>query len=148
MRTRLAAASVAAALVSILIASPVSAATMNPVSGPNTGGTFVYVSGAGSFGLITRVQLTCGSTVYTVAPTTVSPDGSALSFVTPSVSPFVGACTVATVNPSVSLPDFTFTGIAPPGPLTKDDCKDDGWMTFTDPAFKNQGECVAYVETQ
>lgn len=30
-------------------------------------------------------------------------------------------------------------------PSTKDDCKDDGWMTFNDPSFKNQGECIKWV---
>jgi hypothetical protein len=30
-------------------------------------------------------------------------------------------------------------------PATKDDCKDGGWMTFNDPAFANQGDCVSYV---
>jgi hypothetical protein len=30
-------------------------------------------------------------------------------------------------------------------PASKDDCKDGGWMTFQDPSFKNQGQCVSYV---
>lgn len=30
-------------------------------------------------------------------------------------------------------------------PGTKDDCKDDGWRTFNDPSFRNQGQCVKYV---
>lgn len=30
-------------------------------------------------------------------------------------------------------------------PLTKDECKDDGWMTFNNPLFKNQGDCVSFV---
>lgn len=30
-------------------------------------------------------------------------------------------------------------------PATKDDCKNGGWMTFNDPAFKNQGDCISYV---
>jgi hypothetical protein len=29
-------------------------------------------------------------------------------------------------------------------PSTKDDCKKDGWMNFNAPAFKNQGQCVAW----
>lgn len=33
-------------------------------------------------------------------------------------------------------------------PSAKDECKDGGWTTFDDPAFKNQGDCVSYVETQ
>jgi hypothetical protein len=32
-------------------------------------------------------------------------------------------------------------------PSTKDECKSDGWMTFNAPAFKNQGDCVSYVQT-
>ncbi len=30
-------------------------------------------------------------------------------------------------------------------PSSKDDCKDGGWMTFNDPSFKNQGQCIKYV---
>lgn len=38
--------------------------------------------------------------------------------------------------------------VTPPAdaPTAKDECKNGGWMTFTNPSFKNQGECVAYVE--
>jgi hypothetical protein len=32
-------------------------------------------------------------------------------------------------------------------PTTKDQCKNGGWATFDDPAFKNQGDCVSYVAT-
>ncbi len=31
-------------------------------------------------------------------------------------------------------------------PESKDQCKSGGWMTFNDPAFTNQGECVSYVQ--
>lgn len=34
-----------------------------------------------------------------------------------------------------------------PGPVGEDQCKKDGWMTFQDPTFKNQGLCVSYVKT-
>ncbi len=34
----------------------------------------------------------------------------------------------------------------PSVPTDKDQCKDDGWKTFTDPSFKNQGDCVSFVE--
>jgi uncharacterized protein len=33
----------------------------------------------------------------------------------------------------------------PAGPVTKDDCKKGGWQDYTDPSFKNQGQCVSYV---
>jgi hypothetical protein len=41
----------------------------------------------------------------------------------------------------------TFTVVppeAPADPATQDDCKDGGWMAF---GFRNQGQCVAFVET-
>ncbi len=30
-------------------------------------------------------------------------------------------------------------------PTSKDQCKNDGWKTFNNPVFKNQGDCVSYV---
>lgn len=43
-------------------------------------------------------------------------------------------------------------GFIPPvgqgGPKTKDDCKNDGWKQFTSPrTFKNQGDCIQFVNT-
>jgi hypothetical protein len=32
-------------------------------------------------------------------------------------------------------------------PTTKDQCKKDGWKSFNNPTFKNQGDCVSYVAT-
>lgn len=34
---------------------------------------------------------------------------------------------------------------APSAPTDKNQCKNGGWETFEDPAFKNQGQCVSYV---
>ena len=31
------------------------------------------------------------------------------------------------------------------GPTNKDQCKNGGWQTFTNPTFSNQGDCVSYV---
>lgn len=31
------------------------------------------------------------------------------------------------------------------GPTGKDQCKQGGWQTFTNPKFKNQGDCVSFV---
>jgi hypothetical protein len=33
-------------------------------------------------------------------------------------------------------------------PTSKDQCKNGGWQTFNNPAFKNQGDCVSYVATK
>lgn len=37
---------------------------------------------------------------------------------------------------------------APPPPTNADQCKKGGWMQFSNPSFKNQGECVSFVEHQ
>lgn len=34
-----------------------------------------------------------------------------------------------------------------PTPTDKDQCKKDGWKTFSNPSFKNQGACVSYVQS-
>jgi hypothetical protein len=36
----------------------------------------------------------------------------------------------------------TNEAFTPPGPQTKDDCNNGGWLNF---GFKNQGQCVAFV---
>ena len=41
--------------------------------------------------------------------------------------------------------DNTPTEPEPTGPASKDDCKKGGWMIFTNPTFKNQGQCVSSV---
>jgi YVTN family beta-propeller protein len=33
----------------------------------------------------------------------------------------------------------------PPPPTNKDQCKNGGWQTFTNPSFQNQGACIKYV---
>jgi len=37
---------------------------------------------------------------------------------------------------------------APTTPTSKDQCKNGGWSTFSNPSFKNQGLCIAYVNNQ
>lgn len=43
---------------------------------------------------------------------------------------------------------FQITASAPlvGPPTSKDQCKNGGWKTFNNPTFKNQGQCVSYVE--
>jgi hypothetical protein len=38
------------------------------------------------------------------------------------------------------------TGPTGMGPGSKADCKHGGWRTFTNPTFRNQGQCVSYAE--
>ena len=50
---------------------------------------------------------------------------------------------VTVINHDVTTYDFEPPFIPP---TNKDECKKDGWQTFINPAFKNQGECVSFVE--
>jgi hypothetical protein len=36
----------------------------------------------------------------------------------------------------------------PTRPVAKSDCKNGGWQRYTDPSFKNEGDCVSYVATK
>lgn len=48
---------------------------------------------------------------------------------------------------TLSVTPFTIIAYVPPAisPISKEQCKDDGWRDFTNPSFKNQGQCVSYV---
>jgi hypothetical protein len=46
-----------------------------------------------------------------------------------------------TVNGTSEVPAPVVSGT----PTSKNDCKHGGWKTFTNPSFKNQGQCVSYV---
>lgn len=43
--------------------------------------------------------------------------------------------------------DITYDNSLPKIPTTKDECKKGGWKNFTNPSFKNQGDCVSFVST-
>ena len=82
----------------------------------------------------------------------ITPDGTR-AYVTNSNSNTVSVIdtatntVVATVPVGVS-PDGIAITPAPRVPKTKDDCKHGGYLKFGPPAgpFKNQGQCVSYVE--
>ncbi len=59
---------------------------------------------------------------------------------------------IGTYNPSYDVETdlVSFNGTAYDfepaiSPTTKDSCKNGGWQTFNAPTFKNQGQCVSYV---
>jgi hypothetical protein len=59
---------------------------------------------------------------------------------------------VGTFNPSydveTDLVDFNGTTYNfQVAPTSKDDCKNGGWQNYSNPTFKNQGDCVSYVAT-
>lgn len=47
--------------------------------------------------------------------------------------------TILTGDPTTIYPVV----VAPTGPTNKNQCKNGGWKTFTNPSFKNQGQCVS-----
>ena len=51
-----------------------------------------------------------------------------------------GEQTVRVDNVLVNSDLYTFEP-----PSTKDECKKDGWKAFSNPVFKNQGDCVSFV---
>jgi len=53
----------------------------------------------------------------------------------------------AVVFVGIALPVGAVVIVPPPPtyPMSKDDCKKYGWMTFTNPSFRNQGQCVSFV---
>jgi hypothetical protein len=67
----------------------------------------------------------------------------------PKVTCSVNVRTVQAFGNNFAGPQFgatrfgTFTNCAPP--TRKDQCKKGGWRNY--PQFKNQGDCVSFVET-
>jgi hypothetical protein len=54
------------------------------------------------------------------------------------------------VNGDTTTFDFELVPPPPPQPATKDDCKNGGWQTLgraDGSSFKNQGDCIQYVNT-
>lgn len=51
-----------------------------------------------------------------------------------------------TVGADTTTYDFELVELIGP-PVDKDECKDNGWQSFNNPAFKNQGDCIQYVNT-
>jgi len=50
---------------------------------------------------------------------------------------------------SVDWHDITVKNVPDPigPPIDKNECKKDGWKIFDNPSFKNQGDCVSYVQS-
>jgi hypothetical protein len=87
-------------------------------------------------------------TTYTFTPATLAAAGNQVSFPTGTIQ---AIDVLIDVEGSADLTNITVNGQvqvpAPTTPTTKDQCKNGGWKTFTNPAFKNQGDCVSFVAT-
>lgn len=59
-----------------------------------------------------------------------------------------GTAAPATAGNGFVIDNFvTTSGPVLSSPVNKDQCKKDGWKVFNNPMFKNQGDCVSYVES-
>ncbi len=63
---------------------------------------------------------------------------------------FTGAVDALTIGVSGTSVTYNFDVPPPPPPpvttpSNKEACKNGGWMSFSNPTFKNQGQCVAYT---
>ena len=79
-----------------------------------------------------------------------TPDGTRLYVTTvdSSVGVIDAASNTVVVPPSilgVACPVGIVVGDISRTPKTKDDCKDGGFLRFSSPAFRNQGQCIKYV---
>ncbi len=116
---------------------------------------FDIVTGDGTFFLgcnnVTPVMNGNGTATYTFTAATLLAGGQQVPTPTGTIS---SADVLIDVQGVADLTNISVNGIAEspvvpaPGPTTKADCKKGGWKNFTDPKFKNQGQCVSYVNHQ
>ena len=109
--------------------------------------TYIYqVSNASSTNLdgsfVTPIYTSPALASSSIA-TTGTPDGTYYWHVMAidadgNVSAWSTAWKITVNNTVVATPPVT--------PTTKDQCKNNGWRTFTKPTFKNQGQCIDFVE--
>ena len=92
-----------------------------------------------------------GTVTYTFDAASLAAGGNQVSFPTGTIQAVdmlidvQGTADVSaiTVNGILQVPAPT----GPTGPTSKDQCKKGGWKNFTNPSFKNQGDCVSFVAT-
>jgi hypothetical protein len=96
-----------------------------------TEGTCALVAGAG------------GPPMYTLATVKTLCPNAVVVGIGVNIGTFNPGYTVATDGVQFNETIYNFE--VGRRPSSKDDCKNGGWMTFNDPSFKNQGQCIKYV---
>jgi hypothetical protein len=98
---------------------------------------------------VTPTTNTDGTVTYTFDAASIAAAGGQVPFPTGTIN---GAAVILDVQGSADVSKITVNGTAEvPAPVvsapptTKSACKDGGWKSFTNPSFKNQGQCVSYV---
>lgn len=88
-----------------------------------------------------------GTATYTFDAASIAAGGNQVPVPTGTIS---AVDVLIDVQGTADLSNITFNGVAQvpapaTSPTTKSDCKKGGWKSFTDPTFKNQGQCVSWV---
>jgi len=86
-----------------------------------------------------------GSATYTFTAATIAAAGNQVPVPTGTIS---SVDVLIDVQGTADLSNITFNGQAQNliagGPTSKAQCKKGGWKSFTDPSFRNQGQCVSW----
>jgi hypothetical protein len=89
-----------------------------------------------------------GTATYTFTAATIAAGGNQVPFPTGTIQ---AIDILIDVQGTADVSNITVNGVlqvpAPSAPTSKDQCKNGGWQTFTNPSFKNQGDCVSFVAT-
>jgi hypothetical protein len=110
---------------------------------------FDIVTTTGTFFLgcnnVTPVLNADGSATYTFTAATIAAGGNQVPVPTGSIT---AADVLIDVQGTADLRDITLNGVKQvPAPVVgnANQCKHGGWKTFDHPHFKNQGQCVKYM---
>ena len=86
-----------------------------------------------------------GSATYTFTAATIAAAGNQVPVPAGTIS---AVDVLIDVQGTADLSNITFNGqaqnLVAGGPTSKAQCKKGGWKLFTDPSFKNQGQCVSW----
>ena len=87
-----------------------------------------------------------GSATYTFTAATLAAAGNQVPFPTGAIE---SISILIDVEGTADITNITVNGElqVPTTQAAKDQCKDGGWQNFTNPSFKNQGDCVSYFTT-
>ena len=97
---------------------------------------------------VTPVMNGDGTATYTFTAATIAAGGNQVPVPTGTIS---SVDVLIDVQGTADLRNITVNGQAEVpaptvSPAAKAQCKHGGWKTFTSPSFKNQGQCVSWVE--
>jgi hypothetical protein len=88
-----------------------------------------------------------GTATYTFTAATIAAGGNQVPVPTGTIS---SVEVLIDVQGTADLSNITFNGQAQvphaTSPTTTAQCKHGGWKSFTNPSFKNQGQCVSWVQ--